>query len=155
MKINFDTRSVEDYRRFLAVRRLPLYRFRGTSAEVPEEYVSQIGLAKAKSKRTKKYEPTAGMFDYQRDITELAIQSQKYAIFADCGLGKTLMLLEFARHVASVSRGGRVLIVSPLMVVSQTLDEAFKWYGERFSIGQVRAFDLQYWLESEIGRAHV
>ena len=101
MKINFDTRSVEDYRRFLAVRRLPLYRFRGTSAEVPEEYVSQIGLAKAKSKRTKKYEPTAGMFDYQRDITELAIQRQKYAIFADCGLGKTLMLLEFARHVAS------------------------------------------------------
>jgi hypothetical protein len=34
------------------------------------------------------------------------------------------------------------------MVVSQTLQEAFRWYGERFDIGQVRAFDLQHWLTS-------
>ena len=148
MRIYFDTQSVEDYRRFLAVRRLPLYRFVGTGAEVPVEYLSQIGIAKAKAKRSRKYEPIDGMFDYQRDIASLAIARQKYAIFADCGLGKTLMLLEFARHVALASRGGRVLIVCPLMVVSQTISEALRWYGERFDIGQVRAVDLQYWLES-------
>lgn len=148
MRIYFDTQSVEDYRRFLAVRRLPLYRFVGAAAEVPFEYLSQIGIAKPKTKRSRKYEPIDGMFDYQRDIASLAIARQKYAIFADCGLGKTLMLLEFARHVALASRGGRVLIVCPLMVVSQTISEAFRWYGERFDIGQVRAVDLQYWLES-------
>ena len=58
------------------------------------------------------------------------------------------MLREFARHAAIASRGGRVLIVCPLMVVSQTLDEALRWYGEQFPIGQVRASDLQYWLKS-------
>ena len=149
VRIYFDTRSVEQYRQFLAIRRLPRYRFVGTSADVPDEYVSQLGLTKQKSKRVRKYDSTAGMFDYQRDITRLAIERQKYAIFADCGLGKTLMLLEFARHVATINRGGRVLIVSPLMVVSQTLDEAFRWYGDQFNIGQVRACDLPYWLDSD------
>ncbi|MGV2337641.1 MAG UNVERIFIED_CONTAM: hypothetical protein LVR18_27355 [Planctomycetaceae bacterium] len=41
-----------------------------------------------------------------------------------------------------------MLIVSPLMVVDQTLDEAARWYGSNLAIGKVRAADLQYWLRS-------
>ena len=149
MKLRFDCRSAEDYRRFLAVRRCPVYAFDGCAAVVPDEYADRIGikLNDEKSDDTE-YQPIGGLFDYQRDIARLAIQKRKFAIFADCGLGKTLMLLEFARHAAMASQGGRVLIVCPLMVVSQTLDEALRWYGEQFSIGQVRAADLQHWLES-------
>ena len=117
-RMRFNTRSAEDYRKFLAVRRLPSYRFVGNAAEVSDEYAATLGESAPRAKRVRKYEPVAGMFDYQQDITAIAIKKQKYAIFADCGLGKTLMLLEFARHAALVSRGGRVLIVCPLMVVS-------------------------------------
>jgi hypothetical protein len=124
-----------------------VYRFVGNAAEISDEYASAFGVADAESDDTE-YEPKEGMFDYQRDIVSLALKKRKYAIFADCGLGKTLMLLEFARHAAKNCNGGKILIVSPLMVVSQTLQEAFRWYGERFDIGQVRAFDLQNWLES-------
>ena len=68
------------------------------------------------------YVPIRGLFDYQRDIAALAIQKRKFAVFAECGLGKTLILSEFARHAAQHIADGRcVLIVSPLMVVSQTL----------------------------------
>ena len=146
MQIDFDTRSAEDYARFLAVRKCPIYQFKGSAAIVPDEYASLIGV-KAKRKTGKKYTPAVKLFDYQADIVRIAVERRKYAIFADCGLGKTLMLLEFARHCAEQTRG-KVLIVSPLMVCRQTVDEALRWYGESFPIGRVKAFDLQYWLNS-------
>ena len=34
------------------------------------------------------------MFPFQKFITKRALKAGKYAIFADCGLGKTLMQLE-------------------------------------------------------------
>ena len=33
------------------------------------------------------------MFDFQKFIVKRALKAGKYAIFADCGLGKTLMQL--------------------------------------------------------------
>lgn len=147
MRIRFNTSSLADYETFLKVRRCPVYQFVGNAAEVSDEYAAAFGVADTESGDTE-YEPKEGMFDYQRDIVSLALRKRKYAIFADCGLGKTLMILEFARHAAKNCNGGKILIVSPLMVVTQTLQEAFRWYGERFDIGQVRAFDLQHWLQS-------
>jgi hypothetical protein len=147
MRIDFNTRSARDYERFLAVRRCPVYQFRGSSAIVPDEYAKHIGMKPVRSK-SKAYKPEINLFDYQADITKLAIQKRKYAVFADCGLGKTLMILEYARHVAKVT-GGRVLIVSPLMVCNQTVAEAAHWYGERNGIDRIRATDLQYWLDGE------
>jgi hypothetical protein len=148
MKYRFDTRSVTDYQTFLKIRKLPIYSFEGNAAVFPDEFADVIGC-KRKEIEGQKYTPIDGLFDYQRDIARLAIQKQKYAIFADCGLGKTLMLLEFARHAAQCSRGGKILIVCPLMVGQQTIDEVIKWYGKDMSIGRVRAFDLPYWLTSD------
>lgn len=148
MILNFDTRSAADYERFLAVRRCPIYQFRGTSAIVPDEYAGQLGL-KIRKARQIKYSPIEGLFDYQRDITRLAIQKRKYAVFADCGLGKTMMLLEFARHCAEQS-GGKVLIVSPLMVCRQTIDEAHRWYGKDFRVARILASDLHHWLNEKV-----
>ena len=51
----------------------------------------------------------ANLFDFQRFIVQKALKSGKYAIFADCGLGKTLMQLEWARQIVRHS-GGDVLI---------------------------------------------
>ena len=146
MKINFNTRSADDYRMFLNIRKCPIYYFKGTSAIVPDEYAKSLGL-KTKRKKSAEYNPIDGLFDYQQSITATAIAKRKYAIFADCGLGKTIMILEFARHAADVTRG-KILIVSPLMVCNQTVDEAAKWYGEHCGIARVRAADLQYWLNS-------
>ena len=66
------------------------------------------------------------MFPYQRDIVRWALRKGRAAIFAQTGLGKTIMLLEFAKRV-SEHTGGRVLILSPLAVSKQTQRE-----GERF-----------------------
>jgi hypothetical protein len=66
----------------------------------------------------------AHLFDYQRDITAWALHRGRAAIFADCGLGKTPMQLEWASHVP-----GPVLILAPLAVAPQTVRE-----GEKFGI---------------------
>jgi len=145
MKLTFDRRSVESYLQFLQLRQTPVYYWKGSEAVVPDEYAKAFG-AKASRKRIG-YDPCGKCFDYQRDIVGIAIKKRKYAIFADCGLGKTLMIIEFAKHAAKQS-GGKVLIVSPLMVCEQTIEEAKRFYGEDFDIGRVRASDLQHWLNS-------
>lgn len=68
----------------------------------------------------------AHLFDFQRDIVLWALRRGKAAIFADCGLGKTPMQLEWARHVAERA-GGRVLLVAPLAVAQQTVREGAKF----------------------------
>lgn len=68
------------------------------------------------------------MFDFQKFIVKRALKAGKYAIFADCGLGKTLMQLEWANQV-NKHTNKPVLILSPLAVAGQTLKE-----GEKFHI---------------------
>lgn len=60
------------------------------------------------------------LFDWQREIVAWACRRGQAAIFADCGLGKTLMQLEWARHWR------KTLIVCPLAVAGQTIREAEK-----------------------------
>jgi hypothetical protein len=148
MRIDFNTRSLADYETFLALRNCPVYEFRGHSAFVPDEYAASLGLG-ATIQPDSEYKPIDGMFDYQRDITRIAIAKRKYAMFADCGLGKTLMLLEFARHCHEQT-GRKVLIVSPLMVVHQTIAEARTWYGDSMPVQQVTASGLTDWLEDGV-----
>ena len=146
MKIEFNTSSVESYEMFLNVRRCPSYSFKGTAAIVPDQYAEFLGVETERTE-AKPITSLESLFDYQRDIAATAITKGKYAVFADCGLGKTLILLEFARHAARAT-GQKVLIVSPLMVVRQTIAEAERWYGGDISIGRVDASSLNYWLSS-------
>lgn len=68
----------------------------------------------------------ASLFDFQKFIVAKALEQGKYAIFADCGLGKTLMQLEWANQV-SQKTNQPVLILAPLAVSGQTIQEAKKF----------------------------
>lgn len=73
------------------------------------------------------------MFDFQKFIIKRALKAGKYAIFADCGLGKTLMQLEWANQVCKYTNG-KVLILAPLAVVGQTIQEGNKFKIEMSNI---------------------
>ncbi len=148
--ITLNLNSVEDYRRFLAIKALPSYSFTGRTATFPIEYADLIaGIKKIKPPPTR-YRPIKGLWDYQKAIAKIAIAKQKYAVFADCGLGKTLILLEFARHAQGILGGSRrILIVSPLMVIDQTIDVLKQFYKPNdFEMGieKVKAKDLAHWM---------
>lgn len=62
------------------------------------------------------------LHDWQQEIVRWTAARGRAAIFADCGLGKTFMQLEWAR----LSSDGHALIVAPLSVARQTQREAAK-----------------------------
>jgi len=148
MKIVFNPRCFDSYSTFLQVRNCPVYSFAGSTALVPDEYAANFG--NVASVEESSYKPISKAFDYQRDIAGIAIRKRKYAVFADCGLGKTLILLEFARHVFQVTNK-KVLIVSPLMVCNQTIEEASHWYGSKVKVSRITASELGRWLEDGSG----
>jgi len=71
--------------------------------------------------------------DFQRFSVKISIQKGRFALFEDCGLGKTFQQLEFSNQV-SRHTNRPVLILSPLAVTGQTIQE-----GKKFGIdvGQI------------------
>ena len=65
-------------------------------------------------------------FPFQTHIITRALKRGRFAIFADCGLGKTLMQLEWAYRL-QLKECQKVLILAPLAVVDQTKLEAQKF----------------------------
>lgn len=62
------------------------------------------------------------LHEWQAAIVRWAVARGRAAIFADCGLGKTFMQLEWAR----LSTTGYALVIAPLSVARQTQREAAK-----------------------------
>jgi hypothetical protein len=67
-----------------------------------------------------------GMFEWQKKIVSWATKKGRAAIWADTGLGKTLMQLAWADQVTRQT-GKPVLILTPLAVSYQTVKEAQKF----------------------------
>lgn len=66
------------------------------------------------------------LFDFQKYIVKKALSVGRFAIFADCGLGKTLMQLEIAKQCAIKTKKPSI-ILTPLAVVEQTILEGSKF----------------------------
>jgi len=65
------------------------------------------------------------LFDWQIEIVRWACRLGKAALFEECGSGKTLQFIEWARLVLCQT-AGHILIVSPLAVAHQTIKEGAK-----------------------------
>lgn len=75
------------------------------------------------------------LFDFEKHLVDWAVRKGRGAIFADCGLGKTIQELVWAQNI--VQKENRpVLIITPLAVSHQTLRE-----GEKFGIECSRSND--------------
>lgn len=72
------------------------------------------------------------LFDFQASLVDWAVRKGSAAIYADCGLGKTPMQLTWAQNVVE-KENGRVLVLTPLSVARQTVEE-----GEKFAIEAAR-----------------
>lgn len=66
------------------------------------------------------------LFPFQEFIVKRALKAGKYAIFSDTGTGKTIMQLSWANQVA-IHTGKPVLILAPLAVSGQTIEEGVKF----------------------------
>jgi len=94
----------------------------------PKTYEEVIEAKKHKV-LTAGFEPlpfTAPLFEWQKMVVTWAIRQGRAALFAECGLGKTPMQLEWADQVCRHT-GGSVLILAPLAVSPQTVAEGVKF----------------------------
>jgi len=77
-------------------------------------------------------------YDFQSYLVDWAVQQGRGAIFADCGLGKTLMQMTWAHNI-NLETNKPVLIIAPLMVSLQTTEEA-----EKFGFEAERSMDGKF-----------
>jgi SNF2 family DNA or RNA helicase len=64
-------------------------------------------------------------FDFQKEIIERSVKKGRIGIFADTGLGKTLLQISIAQNIVNHTNG-KVLILTPLAVAFQFIIEAEK-----------------------------
>ena len=72
------------------------------------------------------------LFDWQKVIVKLALKKGRFALFEECGLGKTIQSLEWSKHVIDHTNKP-VLIIAPLAVSAQTKREGGK-FGYKVNI---------------------
>ena len=117
---------ITEYAQLLEAKRMPSYRIEGRDLIAPR--VLYDALQGRPPAVVEEVDTHPDLFDYQRFIVRVACRKRRYAIFADCGLGKTPMQLEWAHQVCQHEQGN-VLILAPLAVSQQTIRE-----GEKFGI---------------------
>ena len=66
------------------------------------------------------------LFPFQKYCVKRALENGKFALFEDCGLGKTIEQLEWSQKVVEHTNTP-VLIIAPLAVVGQTIQEGGKF----------------------------
>jgi DNA modification methylase len=64
--------------------------------------------------------------DFQKFGVKTALSKGRFALFFDCGLGKTFCQLEWSKQV-SIKTKKKVLILAPLAIIEQTKNEAQKF----------------------------
>jgi len=85
------------------------------------------------------------LFPFQKYCVKRALAVGKFALFEDCGLGKTIQQLEWAQKVCE-KIDKPVLILAPLAVISQTIKE-----GEKFGYVVKEIGDMDYQQDMETG----
>lgn len=134
MRVHFDRFDIAAYSRFLRCKTLPESRTEFHEEDdtytivAPARFASFLGIQDTRT-AAGELKLADHLFDDQRFVTTTALAAKRFACWSDCGWGKTLLGLEWARLVIQLT-GGRVLIFTRNEIIQQWVDEAAKWYGE-------------------------
>ncbi len=141
-EVEFGSFGLDAYETFLKVKQLPekhlaFDAFTGTYKVTTPARFAHI-LDPSMSAPVRPALPLAShLFDYQAWVDRRALEAKRFACWLDTGLGKTPILLEFARQVVART-GGRSLILSPPgLVLEQTCEQAARFYGEGLRIDRL------------------
>ncbi len=160
LRITFDCWNAEAYDLFLRTKALPEHtvdydeiadRY---TIETPSRFARILGVEIPRATRDW-LELNPRLFDYQAFLARTALAAKRYAIWADTGLGKTLMSWEWCRQVLHRS-AGRVLFIAPLNLIPQHLAAATEFYGDAIAAEVLDSRDeLRRWCKSGSGIAMV
>lgn len=72
------------------------------------------------------HELNSNLFDFQKKLVSWSLAKGKSALFANTGMGKSIIQLEWANQVCRFT-SGRVLVLAPLSVAKQSVAEGVKF----------------------------
>lgn len=119
------------------------YKIKSKDMDTFDEYKEFL-----KGKKTKKTESGFSietnelnpvLFDFQKFCVKRALEAGKFALFEDCGLGKTIQQLEWANQII-LKCNVSVLVLAPLAVIGQTIKE-----GQKFGYSVNEINDMDYY----------
>lgn len=117
-------RGPDAYRTFIECKRLPMYRVEGRTIITDAASYAAVFGGNIDAENIATNAPH--LMDFQTHLVTRALDRRRFAIFADCGLGKTAMFLAWAHAVAV---HGKVLVLCPLAVLKQIKREAERFHG--------------------------
>lgn len=157
LNIAFNRFGPEEYDLFLKAKRLPESSLKYDqeldtyTIETHSRYASLLGVNPNVLEKREGLTFPDFLFEHQVEIVKLALAAKTFAVWSDCGSGKTLIELEFARQVCHLT-GGRFLIFTLNEIVRQTIDEAAKFYGPDFKILRIETREqLREWCKNGDG----
>jgi DNA modification methylase len=130
--INQSRIDLTTYPLFLKVKGLPRYQIRRDIDTLdwylsfPAEYAERFDSAYRVELTPLPLPIPDFLFDRQKLAVRVMWHKKRYGLFWDAGLGKTIVFLELCRQL--VAAGKKCLIISPLNVIGQTMDEAMLHY---------------------------
>lgn len=89
---------------------------------------SKMAIAKDTGFEIDSGEINSVLLPHQRDIVKWAVHGGRRAVFAQFGLGKTIIQLEFCKQIIS-HKGGKALIICPLGVKQEFAHDAVELLG--------------------------
>lgn len=154
LTVRFERFDLDAYALFLRAKRLPeselVYDWETDvyTLTAPVRFAHYLDVSAAVAER--EWLPLAGhLFDFQQFCVRRALEAKRFALWADTGLGKGLMILEWCRQVVHVTEG-KVLILEPLAVIPQLFDEAEKFYGSELQMTRLDTREaVVQWCQSE------
>lgn len=151
LRVHFDRFDLDSYQLFLKAKSLPEYEVEfhreGETYTItaPARFAGMLGV-ELPTDRAKDLGLSPFLFDDQQAIVRMALDAKRFACWSDCGLGKTLVGLEWARHVMHRTKDGRVLVVTMNEIVPQWIAEAARFYGDSLPILRLQSReDMKYW----------
>lgn len=114
----------DGYRTFIECKRLASYHVVGRS--IITDPISYAAVFGGSVDAVDAVTDAPHLVDFQAFLVQRALERRRFAVFADCGLGKTPILLAWAHAVAKM---GKVLVLCPLAVLKQIKREAMRFHG--------------------------
>lgn len=130
VEIPIDINSLDGYNLFIKCKSLPKYKVSGD--KVITDKLSYNYVFGGQKLQHISHKPLGTEFDYQLYVIEKALEREKYAFFASCGLGKTVVELCFAHTIAEKTKC-KSLVLCPLAVMEDQQRECERLYGYRMS----------------------
>ena len=154
LAIQFDQFGADSYSLFLKAKALPESDIafdresESYTLSAPKRFASMLGVTDPRADMDE-LPLSEFLFDDQGAIVPMALDAKRFACWSDCGLGKTLIMLEFSRHVMHRT-GGRFLIVTMNDIVGQFIEESERFYGDALPIERLSSrAELKEWCVGE------